>query len=186
LPECIDALLERRSVRVFREDVPDLTAILRALDIARFAPSAGNRQPWKFVVIRDRSLIEKLSEIHPHARPLKGVGVAVAVYACKSESPVSYLVDGALAALYFWLALHCMGLATVWIQTLRNVEEINRILGAPDDCIPVALFPVGYPGEKPAAKPRKPLSELIYLNKFGEPLPPSELQKLRESPQTRC
>jgi len=168
--ECVEALLSRRSIRVFREDAPDLSTILKAIDIARYAPSARNSQPWRFIVITDRELIEKLSEIHPHARPLKSSKIAVVVVASRSESPTSYLVDGALAAMYFWLALHCLGLGAVWIQTLRNVEEINTILNIPEDYVPVALFAVGYPGEAPTAKPRKSLKEIVYLNRFGKAL----------------
>jgi len=168
--ECIEALLSRRSIRVFRDETPDINIVLKAIDIARYAPSARNSQPWRFIVITDRDLIEKLSELHPHAKPLKNSKIAVVVVVNKIESPTSHLVDGALAAMYFWLALHCLGLGAVWIQTLRNIEEINNILNIPEDYIPLALFAVGYPGETPTAKPRKPLKEIVYLNKFGKTL----------------
>jgi len=67
----IDFLTSRRSIRKFKQEKIDFEEILKILDTARFAPSSRNSQPWRFIVITDESLKEKLSEIHPYARPLK-------------------------------------------------------------------------------------------------------------------
>ena len=165
--ECLEALLTRRSIRVFLDKEVELDKILKAIDIARYAPSAKNSQPWRFIIITDRDKLEKLARLHGGASPLYSARLAVIVLANKYESPTSYLVDGSLAALYFWLALHCMGLGAVWIQTLRNVEEINELVDAPSEYVPVAIFAIGYPGEKPHAKPRRPLEEIVFINKYG-------------------
>ena len=167
---CFEPLLKRRSIRVFRdEDVP-LELVLKAIDVARYAPSAGNRQPWRFIVIRDRSRIEALAKILRYSKPLLNAKVAVLVLASKDESPVSHMVDGSIAAMYFWLALHCTGLGAVWIQTLRNVNEILEAVGAPENYVPIGLFAIGWPGEQPVPRDRKPLSEIVFLERFGEAL----------------
>jgi nitroreductase len=80
------------------------------------------------------------------------------------------MVDCANATMYIMLAAHALGLGTVWIQTLRNVEDIQKILNLPSSYIPVALLAIGYPDESPAPKPRKSLEEIAYLNMFGNPL----------------
>ncbi|MCC5990593.1 MAG: nitroreductase family protein [Thermosphaera sp.] len=167
---CFEPLLKRRSIRVFKDEEVPLDLVLKAIDVARYAPSAGNRQPWRFIVIRDRSRIEALAKILKHPRPLLNAKTAVLVLANKDESPVSYMVDASLAAMYFWLALHCTGLGAVWIQTLRNVEEILEFVGAPSNYVPIGLFAIGWPGEQPVAKERKHLSEIVFLERLGEAL----------------
>jgi len=168
--DCIEALLSRRSVRVYQDkDVP-IQHVLRALDVARYAPSSRNSQPWRFIVVNDQNLLNQLSDIHPHAYPLKRAKIAIVVLAVPEESPTSYMVDASLSTLYIWLALHCMGLAAVWIQTLRNIDEIRRILNIPQNMIPVAMLAVGYPAEKPEPRTRKKLEDIVFINKYGEKL----------------
>ncbi len=165
--ECIEALLTRRSIRRFRDEEVPLQRIIEAINVARYAPSAKNSQPWRFIVVKDPQLLRRLSELSIGARPLANASLAVVVIANKDESPTSYLVDGALAAMYFWLALHCMGLGAVWIQTLRRIEEINKLLDVPSNYVPVAIFAIGYPAEKPPARPRRPLEEIVFIDKYG-------------------
>ncbi|UNQ73829.1 nitroreductase family protein [Infirmifilum sp. NZ] len=161
MPDCSEFLLSRRSVRKFTgEPVPE-ELVRRALELARFAPSAHNRQPWRFYVVRDKSKLEHLARIHRWSKPIEGAQLAIAVFSDSSASPDSHLVDGSIAATYLWLALHCVGLTTVWIYTLNAVEEIRRILGAPSNLYPIAIFPVGFPAESPPPRPRKPLEELV-------------------------
>ncbi|MFN3268378.1 MAG: nitroreductase family protein, partial [Zestosphaera sp.] len=70
--------------------------------------------------------------------------------------------------MYFWLALHCMELGAVWIQTLRNINELLEFVNAPQNYVPVALFAIGWPAEQPEPKGRKQLKEITYLEKYGE------------------
>lgn len=163
---CIEALLKRRSIRVFKDAEVPLDMILKAIDVARYAPSAGNRQPWRFIIIRER--LEDLAKIFRHSKLLTNAKVAVLVLANKEESPTSYMVDASLAAMYFWLALHCMGLGAVWIQTLRNINELLEFVNAPQEYVPIALFAIGWPAEEPVPKERKPLNEITYLERYGE------------------
>ena len=165
---CIEALLKRRSVRVFKDAEVPLDMILKAIEVARYAPSAGNKQPWRFVIIREGEKLKDLAKILRYSRPLMNAKVAVMVLANKDESPTSYMVDASLAAMYFWLALHCIGLGAVWIQTLRNVNELLEFVNAPQNYVPVALFAIGWPAEQPEPKERKPLSEITYLERYGE------------------
>lgn len=170
----MDSLLEflksRRSIRRFKEIKPSIEEVIKAIDVARFAPSARNSQPWRFVIIDDQTLTQKLASIHPGAEPLRNAPLAIAVVCCIDESPVSYMLDCANATTYLLLALHALGLGAVWIQTLRNVEEIKKHLELPNNTVPIALIAVGYPGEKPQPKSRKSLEDLVYLNRYGNKL----------------
>ncbi len=167
---CLDLLLTRRSVRKFERREVEEHLLLEILDVARFAPSAKNSQPWEFVLVRDPKTKERLGRIHRYASPLLEAPVALVVL-CNSElSPNSYLVDCANATMYVMLAAHSLGLGTVWIQSLRNVDEILEIVGAPKGLVPVAVLAMGWPAERPEPKPRKKLQDLVHLDRYGNKL----------------
>jgi len=165
--ELLNFLISRRSIRKFRPDpVPD-ELILKILDVARYAPSARNSQPWVFIVVKDPEIKKKLANVHLWAKPLENAPVGIVV-ACNTEvSPESYQVDCANATMQIMLAAHALGLGTVWLQTLRNVSEIQGIVGLPKNYVPVAMLALGYPDERPSPKKRKELKEIVYLNRYG-------------------
>ena len=165
--ELLNFLISRRSIRKFRPDpVPD-ELILKILDVARYAPSARNSQPWVFIVVKDPEVKRKLANVHVWAKPLENAPVGI-VIACNTEvSPESYQVDCANATMQIMLAAHALGLGTVWLQTLRNVSEIQGIVGLPKNYVPVAMLALGYPDERPSPKKRKELKEIVYLNRYG-------------------
>ncbi|RLG83545.1 MAG: nitroreductase family protein [Thermoprotei archaeon] len=166
--ELLDFLKSRRSIRKFKPTPVPKDLIQKILDTARYAPSAGNRQPWRFIVVDDPSIKEQLANVHPWAWPLKEAPQAIVVVSDKNVSPVSYLVDGANATIYIQLAAHALGLGTVWLQTLRNIEDIQRILNLPENLVPVAMLAIGYPDEQSKPKERLPLEELVYYNKYPQ------------------
>jgi len=165
--ELLNFLISRRSIRKFKPNpVPD-ELILKILDVARYAPSARNSQPWIFIVVKDPEIKKKLANIHIWAKPLENAPLGI-VIACNTElSPESYQVDCANATMQVMLAAHALGLGTVWLQTLRNINEIQEIVGLPKNYVPVAMLALGYPDERPSPKKRKELKEIVYLNKYG-------------------
>lgn len=165
--ELLNFLMSRRSIRRFKSDpIPD-EVLLKILDVARYAPSARNSQPWTFIVVKDVEIKRRLASIHPWAKPLENAPVGVVV-ACNNElSPESYQVDCANATMQLMLAAHAVGLGSVWLQTLRNIKEVQEIVGLPKNYIPVAMLALGIPDEAPTAKKRKELKEIVHLNKYG-------------------
>jgi len=165
--ELLNFLISRRSIRRFKPNpVPD-ELILKILDVARYAPSARNFQPWVFIVVKDPEVKKKLANVHLWAKPLENAPLGI-VIACNTElSPESYQVDCANATMQVMLAAHALGLGTVWLQTLRNINEIQEIVGLPKNYVPVAMLALGYPDERPSPKKRKELKEIVYLNKYG-------------------
>lgn len=168
--EKLSFLLTRRSIRRFKPTAIDMGVVRRILDTARYAPSAGNRQPWIFVVVMDREVKEKLAKIHRWAYPLESAPLGIVVACNKDVSPDSYHVDCACAAVYIMFAVHAFGLGSVWIQTLRNIEDIQKILNLPSNYIPIAMLAIGYPDEQPTVKSRKELKDIVFLNRYGAAL----------------
>jgi len=170
----IEFLKTRRSIRRFKQQPPPLSLILQAIDTARFAPSARNSQPWVFIIVTDPAVREKLAQARPpppdpaRPKPLLEAPLVVVIAVNKDEDPMFHKYDGALAAAYFMLAAHALGLGTVWvgIGTEQEIRAVRRAVNLPDSYLPVALIPVGYPDEKPEPRPRKPIEEITRYNIF--------------------
>ncbi len=163
----LEFLKSRRSIRRFKPARVPSEVLMEILDVARFAPSAHNSQPWRYIIIDDPSIKERLASIHGGAKPLRSAPQAIVVVVNRDESPDSYLIDGANTTLYIQLAAHAVGLGTVWIQTMGYEEKIREILGLPENYTPVAILAIGYPDEKPEPPERKSLEEIVFRNRYG-------------------
>jgi nitroreductase len=151
--DAIDCIFTRRSIRKFEQKPVPQELVTQILHAAMMAPSAGNQRPWQFVVIDDRSLLDKIPSIHPYA-------------AMTAESPVAILVCGDLSVERhkgFWvqdcaaatqnllLAAHALGLGAVWTAVHPRQDRgdaFRKLLNLPEAIVPLALVPMGYPAEK--------------------------------------
>lgn len=161
-----EAIANRKSVRAFQDkDVPeDITS--RLLEAARLAPSASNRQEWRFIVVRDPATRKQLSEA---AMGQKFVGEAPVVLACCAETDghvmacgqLCYSIDVAIAIDHITLCASADGLGTCWIGAFDE-DKVKGILGIPPQIRVVGLLPIGYPKD-PAhvEKNRLPLKDII-------------------------
>ncbi|MGC8672221.1 MAG: nitroreductase family protein [Thermoplasmata archaeon] len=163
---CIDIILERRSIRSFKKDpVPD-DILLKIIEAAQYAPSSWNRQPWRFIVIRDKTKLKRISEILPYGKFLSNVPMAIAIIASEKESDL-WIVDGSVATENLMLAAENYGLGTCWIAESDN-DEIKRMLEIPDDFHIITITPIGYPERIPKAPKRKNIEEILFNEKFGK------------------
>lgn len=163
--DCLDVIFGRRSVRSYRKDpVPDdiLREVIRA---AQYAPSAWNLQPCRFIVIRDREKLKRISEILPYGKFLAMVPMAVAIVSSEKESEL-WLVDGAAATENLMLAAEYYGLGTCWIAESDN-DEIKKMLDLPEDFHIITITPLGYPKMKPKPPKRKDVNDVLFNEKFG-------------------
>jgi nitroreductase len=161
-----EAVRARTSVRSFQsKDVPP-DVITRLLEAARLAPSASNRQEWRFIVVRDAG---KRKELAAAALGQHFVGEAPVVLVCCAETDnhemacgqLCYPIDVAIAIDHLTLCAVAEGLGTCWIGAFYE-SEVRKILGIPQPIRVVALLPVGYPARSPAAKKnRLALKEII-------------------------
>ena len=148
--ETMEAILTRRSIRRYTgESVPEpvIEEILRA---AMQAPSAGNEQPWQFVVITDRATLREVPRFHPHAKMVPGAPVAVLVCGdLHLEKHAGFWVQDCSAATQnILLAAHAKGLGAVWLGIFPREDRIasfRKLLGLPAHVVPLALVPIGFP-----------------------------------------
>ncbi|MGC8717790.1 MAG: nitroreductase family protein [bacterium] len=165
-----EAIKTRRSVRAYQEkEVPE-DVIKRILEAARLAPSAGNRQQWKFIVVRDSKLREKLipavnNQYFVGQAPVIIVAVALEPDRVMSCEVPAYAVDLAIAVDHITLAATAEGLGTCWIGAFSQ-SEVKRILNIPPHYKVVTLIPLGYPADSPRTKSRKPLEEIVCYDTF--------------------
>jgi nitroreductase len=169
-----EVIRTRRSVRSFKEDPIPKESLDKVLEAARIAPSGGNRQPWKFILVKDDKLKQKMIPVCNNQRFV--AEAPVLVVACGQRlatnrggymGEMGVLLDVSIAFTHLILAARAEGLGTCWIGAFDN-EEIKKLLHVPEGYEVVAASPLGYPSEDVFTEPRnrKDLDEIVSLNKF--------------------
>lgn len=189
-----DVIYNRRSVRKFKSDHVPESDILKIIDAARMAPTSGNQQPWKFLVIRDRAIINNLMEacvrmslVRYDANPNNGETrtkyeekIRTALSSGYFSAPVFIVVltdnnstypdynhwDGPLAAGYLMLAARALGYGTVFITDAIPENVTKDVLKISDNYTRVCITPLGVPAEWPASPPKKELNGMISFDKL--------------------
>ena len=153
----IDAILSRRSIRSYAPGEVSEEALRTILLAGMAAPSANGTEPWIFVVIRDRELLERIPEAHPYSRMVPQAAVAILV--CHDERVVKgadwYVQDCAAATENILLAVSALGLGAVWLGVHpreARVAGLRELLGLEPWLRPFSLIPIGQPGEDKPAK----------------------------------
>lgn len=169
-----EAIRERKSVRAFTSrDVSDLEAEL-LVEAACLAPSAGNLQPWEFVVVRDRIMKGKLTDAAHGQSFIYQAPVVFVVCAVPRRSAVRYgsrgrelycLQDTAAAIQNLLLTAKENGLGSCWVGAFDE-NRAAEALGLPDWVRPVAIVPVGYQAESPPRRRRRSLSDVIHRDRW--------------------
>ncbi|UCE96766.1 MAG: nitroreductase family protein [Candidatus Bathyarchaeota archaeon] len=172
--EVFDAIKNRRSIRTFERKQVSEEQVERLIEAARHAPSAGNLQPWDFVIVRDPQRKRQLSAASLDQAFINEASVVIAVCADETRSGRRYggrgihlycIQDTAAAIENLLLAAHAMGLGACWVGAFQE-ELVRKILNTPPDVRPLAIIPIGYTSEKPPQRRRRPLKEIIHLEKF--------------------
>lgn len=166
----MNAILARRSIRKYTEQPVSEEVIKEILEAAMSAPSAGNEQPWHFIVINDRKILAEIPKFHPYSQMLKDAPVAILV--CGDEQLEKYkgfwVQDCSAATENILIAVQEKGLGAVWLGIYPEedrVAGIRQLLNIPANIIPLSLIPIGYPGEeKPPANRYDPTR--IHYNKW--------------------
>jgi nitroreductase len=163
----MDAIFKRRSVRRFTaEEVPE-GLLKKILAAGMAAPSAGNEQPWFFIVVKDKKSLKKLSESSPHARPAENATVAILVCGDLSlERHKGYWVQDCSAAVENMLIeTASLGLGAVWLGIYPMQERViflQKYFSLDPNIVPFAVIPVGYPEQEPAPQERYNESRIHY------------------------
>ncbi len=153
----MEAIYNRRSIRKFSSRPLPRETIEAIIKAGMNAPSAGNEQPWHFIVIDRRKVLEEIPSVHPHAEMVKQAPVAILVCGdlLLEKHEGFWVQDCAAATENMLLAAASLGLGSVWLGVYpRNdrVEGLRKLLNLPDHVIPFSLLPIGHPAEKKAPK----------------------------------
>ena len=166
----LEVIRKRQSVRSYQDkEIPE-EVLQQVLEAGRLAPSASNKQCWKFIVVEDEDLRKKLI---PACKNQKFIGEAPVVIAGCATNPDyvmtcgehSYPIDLAIALDHMSLQAAALGLGTCWIGAFYQ-DQVKEILGVPEGVRVVSIMPLGYPKELGPKTERKPLSEIICYDKY--------------------
>ena len=188
--DIMQAVKERRAIRKYRSDPVPEEALSTVLEAARWAPSWGNTQCWRLIVVRDQATRARLAGTLTTTRPegrnsatnaVRDASVVIVVCAVpklsgyyrrgeKEGTPASdtgdwFMFDLGLAMQNLTLAAHAIGLGTVHVGMFKK-EEVAAILNIPDDLVIVELMPLGWPDERPSPRPRQELSEFVFYDRY--------------------
>ncbi len=166
--DVFEAIKKRRSIRRYKRGAEiSEEHLLKILEAARLAPSAGNRQPWRFVVVKDPDVKRKLAEACNNQTFIADAQVAIAVIGDPSVSRW-YMQDPMIAAEHIVLEATELGYGTCWIGAF-NEEAVKKVLNIPFELKVVCVIPIGVPDEEPPARPRKAIEEIFHLDRYGNP-----------------
>jgi len=160
----------RKSVRAYRSDsIPD-DVLGRVLEAGRLAPSASNRQEWRYVVVRDAAMRAKLAEASNGQKFVAEAPVVLVACARTDGHKMTcgepcYPIDVAISLDHITLRAAEEGLGTCWIGAFSQ-PAVKKLLGVPDDIRVVALMPLGYPAGEPAGRSRLGLQEIVMQEKW--------------------
>lgn len=168
--ELLDLIKTRYSVRSYKKDPVEDEKLRAVLEAARFAPTAANRQPFRFIVVKTEGKEEDLKKIYG-ANWFCEAPVVICACAlpeegwirrdCKNYSEV----DATIAMDHLILEAASLGLGTCWIAAF-DPDAAHEVLGIPEDVIPLVFTTLGYPDDEAGSKRRKELSEIVRYGKW--------------------
>jgi len=157
----LDLIFGRRSIRIYAPGDIDEVTVTKLLEAAMAAPSAMTKDPWRFIVVRERALLKAMSEALPGGKML--VTATLAIVVCGDleaafESQLSFLLQDCSAAIEnLLLAAHCVGLGACWVGVHPNdaaIRQLKNLFGLPPAVLPSAGISLGWPGEEPGRRTR--------------------------------
>lgn len=172
--ELLEAIMNRRSIRKFKEECPEDELIEKIIKAGIWAPSAGNLQSWNAVIVKDYQTKVKIAVAAYVQEFVAKTPVLIVMCANKASAGARYgergrelycIQDASCAALNMMLMAYDLGLGSAWVGAFKE-EDVKNILGLPAHVRPVALIPVGYPDEEPEAPPRRSVEEVIHSKKY--------------------
>jgi nitroreductase len=154
--EAIQAIMSRRSIRRYTDEGVSPEHERQLLEAAMAAPSAHNRQPWHFIVIRDRGTLDAIPEFHGYSNMLKEAPLAIVVCGDTEVQTTDFWIhDCSAATENILIAANALRLGAVWLGVHPGedlIENTRRLLGIPDHVVPLCIVSVGHPAvEKPPA-----------------------------------
>jgi nitroreductase len=160
--DALEAIRKRRSVRQYTGDPIPWEDLEKIVDAGRLAATGSNQQPWDFVVVTDREMIDQLKVA---AGWMEEAGAIVAVV--MDPSSRWWVEDGAAAVENMLIASTALGYGSCWLEgyTLPREEEFKKLLGIPEKKRLLTLVPIGVPAEWPTRE-KKALEEVLHWERY--------------------
>ncbi|MFW9923637.1 MAG: nitroreductase family protein [Candidatus Thorarchaeota archaeon] len=165
--DTLELLKSRRSIRKYKSTPVEDEKIDLCLEAARWAPSASNKQPWEFIIVKDSEMRKKFAEIHPYAKFVAESPVVFIALTNPAIHSKYHMSDTALTILQFMIEAHSLGLGTCWAGVIgTNFEpQLKQLLNIPEHLNILGIVALGYPDETRTSQ-RKPLNEIIHYEKY--------------------
>lgn len=172
--ETLKCIEKRRSVRNYLSKPVTKLQIEAMLNAARQAPSAGNIQPWKFIIIQDPEKIKELSEASLQQYWIQTAPLVIAVCCEHAKTEAQYgerglkyaIMDCAIASENIMLTATDLGLATCYIAAFED-DMIRRALGIPDNVLPAGLITIGHADERTKSPLKYTIENVSYIERWG-------------------
>lgn len=164
----LDTIFDRRSIRKYKTNAIDEKSIKKILEAAMFAPTARNLQPWNFIIVDDRTVLNNIMEVHPYSSMLQNAPVAIVVCGDTAISEDYYQVDCAAATQNMLLAAKELNLGSCWCGIYPREERIQsfeKLFELPENIKPFSLVIIGVPDEQ-KPRPVRYKEERIHRNKW--------------------
>lgn len=168
---------KRRSIRRYLEKPVEAEKIDMLIEAALRAPSSRGFNPWEFVVVSDKVLLEKLSKAKPHgASFLKDASLGIVVCADPEKCDV-WIEDASIASIFIHLAAESIGLGSCWIQIRKRIydqtktaqEYVRELLNIPENLNVESIVAIGYPAEKKSPHKKEDLQyEKVFFDYYGK------------------
>lgn len=164
--DVFSAIKKRRSIRNYLPKEVEREKLERILEAGRLAPSARNRQEWRFIVVISKEKREELvREASPHQPFMLSAPVIIVAYTLDKDYVMrcgvpTHYIDIAIALTHMHLQAVEEGLGTCWIGSFYQ-DKVKKVLNLPEDAEVVQLMTLGYPAEDPPERPRLPLKEIV-------------------------
>lgn len=171
--DVFEAIKKRRSIRGYQEKDISKEALEQILEAARQAPSASNRQEWRFIVVKEQSAKAELARAAKNQKFLEKASVIIACCAQTDHHVMTcgqacHPIDIAIAIDHMTLAAVELGLGTCWIGAFHS-DQVRKILNIPQDIPVIELLALGIPEKTtPSPKNRLPLKDIIFWEKWGQ------------------
>lgn len=178
----IKSIEMRRSIRKYKDEAVADADILQLIESARLAPSGSNTQPWHFIVVKDKSVKQRVAEVSHNQKWMVAAPVFIVCIADirsrikeesklildenSSEEEVKQIIrDTSIATEHILLTAASLGLGSCWVAWFTQ-NEIRPVLNIPSDKYVVGIITLGYANEQPAPRPRKKMDEILHYEQW--------------------
>ena len=158
--EFLAFLKERRSIRTYLDKVISDKEIEMILEAGRWTPSASNKQPWEFLVIKNKEILIEISKRAFYGKHIKEAPLAIAIVGKIKENPKYYIQDTSLVSMNMMLMAWSLGIGTCWTGALKR-DVVKEMLGLGENDYLLTILPMGYiNGNIPKPTLRKSLNQI--------------------------